>query len=206
MRRSQNIFDGVAKISQTFTAATTNICTATAHGFSNGDKVFVSSGTTLPAGLSASTDYFVVVINANTFYLTAALGGAIVDITDAGTGTHTIVLKGKTIFCEGMDDLMLSFNTTGTAALTMKVQASNKESAPDFNAAQSDTNPWDYLGMYDTEDGSFVDGDTGVVLASADDNRQFKLNIGQARWVSVIVSGWSAGLLRANLTMSEKAA
>lgn len=80
---------------QTFTAATTDICTAAAHGYSTGDRVRVSSGTTLPAGLAAATTYYVIKLTADTFKLAAsdalATAGTAVDVTDTGTGTHSIV-------------------------------------------------------------------------------------------------------------------
>ena len=80
---------------QTFTAATTDICTAAAHGFATGDRVRVSSTTTLPAGLAAATTYYVIKIDANTFKLASsdanATAGTAVDVTDTGTGTHSIV-------------------------------------------------------------------------------------------------------------------
>lgn len=80
---------------QTFTAATTDICTATAHGFETGDRVRVSSTTTLPAGLAAATTYYVIKLTADTFKLAAtdalATAGTAVDVTDTGTGTHSVV-------------------------------------------------------------------------------------------------------------------
>jgi len=82
---------------QTFTAATTDICTAAAHGYLTGDQVQVSSATTLPAGLAAATYYYVIKLTADTFKLANSLANAVagtaVDITDTGTGTHTITLK-----------------------------------------------------------------------------------------------------------------
>lgn len=81
--------------SQTFTAATTDICTAAAHGFKTGDKVRVSSATTLPAGLSAATTYFVIYLTADTFSLATtdanAQAGTAINISDTGTGAHSIV-------------------------------------------------------------------------------------------------------------------
>lgn len=79
----------------TFTAnAATDIITVTTHGASNGLKVQVSSTTTLPAGLSAVTDYFVYVVSPDTIKLATSLAnldaGTFVNITDAGTGVHTI--------------------------------------------------------------------------------------------------------------------
>ncbi len=79
----------------TFTAATTDICTKVAHGFSTGDRVRVSSATTLPAGLAAATTYYVIYLTADTFKLAStdalATAGTAVDITDTGTGAHSIV-------------------------------------------------------------------------------------------------------------------
>jgi hypothetical protein len=74
-----------------FTAANaTDILTSTAHGLANGQKGRVSNaGGALPAGLTAGTDYFVIAAAANTFQLSATLGGAAVNFTTDGTGTHT---------------------------------------------------------------------------------------------------------------------
>ena len=81
--------DAIGNRSATFTAAVTDVITSTAHGLNNGDTVFVSSTTTLPAGLSVNTTYFVISSAANTFSLSANNGGSAVNITDTGTGTHT---------------------------------------------------------------------------------------------------------------------
>ena len=42
------------------------------------------------AGLSAATDYYVRDASGGTFKLAASAGGAAVDVTDAGNGTHFI--------------------------------------------------------------------------------------------------------------------
>lgn len=77
-------------------AMATSICTATAHGLRTGMKVQLTTTDTLPAGLAVETDYYVIKINANTFYLASSLlnANAGVKITlapagDGGTGTHT---------------------------------------------------------------------------------------------------------------------
>lgn len=81
----------------TFTAANaTEIFTANSHGMLTGDgPVQVSNaGGALPAGLVAATDYYVIRINANTFYLATsranAWAGTKVSITSDGTGTQTL--------------------------------------------------------------------------------------------------------------------
>ena len=71
-----------------FTAATSDIITCTGHGLIEGDIIVVDSNTTLPAPLTADTEYYVKYINANTFYLSLTSGGATIDITNTGTGAH----------------------------------------------------------------------------------------------------------------------
>jgi len=83
----------------TFTVdAGTNVITSTTHGLSNGDLIRVSSATTLPAGLTAATNYYVINSAASTFKVSATSGGTEIDITDAGTGTHTWTHYGSRIY------------------------------------------------------------------------------------------------------------
>lgn len=76
------VLDGVA----TVTAADT--FTSNVHGLAADDRVFVAAvaGETLPAGLSATTLYYVRAtgLTADTFTLATTSGGAAVDVTDAG--------------------------------------------------------------------------------------------------------------------------
>lgn len=77
----------------TFTAvaATNVITTSAAHGKIVGDRVRVSSATTLPAGMAAATTYYVLTVpSTTTMTVSATLGGAVLDITDTGTGVHTM--------------------------------------------------------------------------------------------------------------------
>ena len=74
--------------------ATTNVFTKAAHGFVTGLKVQVTTSSALPTGISAITDYFVVVLTPSTFKLSDTLAHAlagtnIIDISDTGTGNQT---------------------------------------------------------------------------------------------------------------------
>lgn len=59
-----------------------------------GTRVRVSTTTTLPAPLAAATDYYFTKISDTTYKLSTSyanlVAGTFIDITDAGTGTHTI--------------------------------------------------------------------------------------------------------------------
>ena len=110
-----------------FTAAASDICTKTAHGMKTGLKVQVSTTTTLPAGLSAATDYFVIYLTADTFKLATSLAnanaGTAVDITDAGTGTHTITptsIAGASVKLQASID---GTNYADIASLTSNITA-----------------------------------------------------------------------------------
>jgi hypothetical protein len=79
----------------TFTAdAGTDVITHSNINLMNYSTIQVSSTTTLPAGLSASTNYFVIKVSDTTCKLATsyanAVAGTNINITDAGTGTHTI--------------------------------------------------------------------------------------------------------------------
>lgn len=75
---------------------TANTITFTAHGLYTGRAVALSiGGGSLPAGLSATT-YYVVVVDANTIKFATSLAnaeaGTVVDITDYGTASNTMTI------------------------------------------------------------------------------------------------------------------
>lgn len=87
--------------------AATDLFTSTAHGLVAGEIVQFSTSGTLPGGLNAFTDYYVIGKNlaANTFMVSELANGASVDITDAGTGTHTVSIPpGQVILAEITDE------------------------------------------------------------------------------------------------------
>ncbi len=80
--------------------ATGNTITLRGERFKVGDKVRFTTTGTLPAGLSLATDYWVASYNTTTFLATfsttlaGGLGGTnLVDITNQGSGTHTIAVQ-----------------------------------------------------------------------------------------------------------------
>ena len=81
--------------SSTFTAvAATDVCTSTATVPNTSTCVQLTTTTTLPAGLSLATNYFIIKVSSTTFKLATTIAlaeaGTGVDITGTGTGTHTV--------------------------------------------------------------------------------------------------------------------
>jgi len=91
-RKPASIFH--TAFSTTFTAvAATDVCTTTSVERTGIAVTFTTTGT-LPAGLSTGTIYFLRRESATTFKVATTLGiagvGTVVDITDTGTGVHTV--------------------------------------------------------------------------------------------------------------------
>lgn len=99
--------------------------TKTGHDFTTGLKGQFTTSGGLPAGLAAVTDYFIIVVDANTYKvatsLVNALAGTAVDITTQGTGNHT-------------------FTPTPIAGGAIKLQKSNVANVllPDYVYASAD--------------------------------------------------------------------
>lgn len=64
--------------------------TESAHGLIAGQSVTLTTTGTLPAGLALATIYFVLVTDDNTFQLEATPGGGAINMTNVGSGTHTL--------------------------------------------------------------------------------------------------------------------
>ena len=94
---------------------------------------------------------------------------------------------GTTLTVSSTQTLLLWVGTAGMGAgdtVTIKVQGSIGHAVPDFGAAQSVTNVWDYVQIVDLEDASNVDGDTGITFSDANDVRQFEINTNGMRHIT----------------------
>lgn len=125
---------------QTFTTdfATDDKLDIISHGFSNDDRIMVtSSSQDLPAGLDSATVYYIINATTNDFELSLTSGGSAIDITDNGTGTHTakqvnvVTLSndgeyesGKNILTGSID---ISGQSSGTSMEYQLVTANNKD-------------------------------------------------------------------------------
>jgi hypothetical protein len=65
-----------------------------AHGLSNGTQIRFSTTVALPAPLDPSIYYYVVSALTDDFKISLTSGGAAIDITDSGTGIHTLWRRG----------------------------------------------------------------------------------------------------------------
>ncbi|MEE8534769.1 MAG: hypothetical protein V3S45_01915 [Kiloniellales bacterium] len=94
----------------TAVASTDEITLANDRNWGLGDVVRLTTTGTLPAGLALATDYFVIPSSKTVYLLAASLANALsrtqIDITDAGTGTHTVTRNAQTRYdCNGAAQL-----------------------------------------------------------------------------------------------------
>jgi hypothetical protein len=61
--------------------------TATGHNFVNGNIVQFYTTGTLPTGISAATDYYVINVSGSTFQVSTTYGGSAVTLSSSGSGT-----------------------------------------------------------------------------------------------------------------------
>ena len=98
---ANELFRGDVGASYVFTVnTTTEIITATGNNFIVGDKVSVSSDTTLPSPLSSSISYFVLSVSGADIQVSLTSGGAAVDLTTTGTGIHKIRKTGASLLLD----------------------------------------------------------------------------------------------------------
>jgi hypothetical protein len=120
---SQSLTNTLSSFS-TFTAdASTDICTHTNINLMPYTRVQLTTTTTLPAGLSLATDYYVIKVTDLTCKFATsyanAVAGTAINITDAGTGTHTInTLLPRYTNGAGVQAFMWNTNATALGAAT----------------------------------------------------------------------------------------
>lgn len=126
--------------SDTFSAdAGTDVCTYTSSAnlpsnILTGTRVRLTTTTTLPAGLALATDYYVIRVSNTTFKLATsyanAIAGTQIDITDAGTGTHTVSwLLPRYTNGAGVNAFFFNSNSTALGAATPNLSISYTNSA-----------------------------------------------------------------------------
>lgn len=120
-----------ASASQVTSSSGLLFTTTTAHGFALGLVVQFTTSTTLPTGISAATDYYVVPITATTYKvatsLANALAGTVVAYTNTGTGDQTatpVAIAGATLVLQGSSDNETTWATVPNSIWTITADGS----------------------------------------------------------------------------------
>lgn len=100
----------------TISHATPAVVTLSAHGMVVGQEISFATSGALPAGLNAGQVYYVIAggFGANSFEVAATLGGAAINTTSDGTGTHTLYANTRQITYLGVNYVYTGGETTDT--------------------------------------------------------------------------------------------
>ena len=179
---------GPRAIASSTNASPIVVTTAAAHGYSTGQKVTIVGHAT---NTNANGSWTIIVTGASTFSLTDSAGNGV------GGATGTYAPRAGLLQVSDFRDIVLAFDSDGAgdAALVAKVVGSIQDDLPDFAAPQGPGNQYDYLQMLTLEGGVAVDGDTGVVLATADINTMYEVNVNGVKWLSVVLTDGTIGEL-----------
>jgi hypothetical protein len=102
---------------------------------------------------------------------------------------------GYALLVENFRNIGLSLSTKDSANFTIKFQISNSQALPNFAAARSVTNRWEYVNVKDCQNNTGIDGDTGVAFAGTDDVRMFEVNTDGQRWICASITAYAAGAI-----------
>lgn len=89
-------------------------------------------------------------------------------------------------------DIEFQLSQTGFSG-TVKFVGSNADAAPDFSAAASAANPWDYVQTVDQIDGSSIAGGTGITSVTVTSVRNLETNSNAFKWIGAVISNYTAG-------------
>jgi hypothetical protein len=107
---------------------------------------------------------------------------------------------GNVISVSDFRDAVVSIATSNNANCKIYCQGAIGDVAPNFAAAQSPTNAWDYIELADLSDSSSpVRGTDSVNPAGTDICKLYEVNINELDWVSFWVETYSAGKITINL-------
>lgn len=197
------IFDAVTPVAVTSsTDATPIVVTATTHGLVTGDSVIIYGHTT---NIAANGIFLVEKVNANSFKLKDINTGADVAGSGAGAGASGVLTKGpKVLLVEDYMNVILSVFTSGSFNGTLKIAGSvgkslNDKSShgdtPNFGATVSKSNPYSFLQIIPLTSGTAVAGGTGITSAGTDIVENYEVNINGIKYICVVPTAWSAGVL-----------
>lgn len=110
----------------------------------------------------------------------------------AATGTGTV------INVEDWEKILVEIATATSANLTVKLQGSISDAVPDFSAAVTASNMWDYLSFADSDaiGTNLVEltaGATGFAVAGTDAFKNVVVTYPGLKWICATVTARSAG-------------
>lgn len=114
---------------------------------------------------------------------------------------------GNSIPVRDFRNCVVRIGTASSANLTLKAQGAicqtaTDYTAPDFAAARTVANLWDYIQMIDLQNGTPVNGDDGFIVTGTDDFQQFEINVNGLDFINFEVTARSAGSVTVDVQLT----
>ena len=89
--------------------------------------------------------------------------------------------------------IVLALTAFNSPNFRIRIKGSITNDAPDFGAAQSETNQWEYIMAKDLNDGSTINGSVGISWAGTGSTRMVEVNTNGLKHFVVEVDNHVAG-------------
>ena len=184
------------------TDATPIVVTATSHGLSTGDTVFIVGHTT---NIAANGIYRVTKVNANSFSLQDRNTLANIAGTGAGAGASGhLCIAPKVALVEDYRNAVMTVGTTGTATLNIRAVGSLGKadgSCPNIGAVASPTNPYTYVQLVNLDTAATVNGATGIAVTGTDILASYEVNVNGLKYFTTIPLTFTQGAITVKLKL-----
>jgi len=120
----------------------------------------------------------------------------------AATGASTVIA------CKDYRNAVVAVFAPANSTFTIKFAGAIGDTGFDATAAQATTNVYDFIEVVDLQDGSAIDGDTGVTIdntTAAVNCRLFEVNTNALDYVAVLVTAYTDGSVSASITLTDNA-
>lgn len=195
------LFDNVTPVAITSsTNATPIVVTATAHGLTVGQRVFIQGHAT---NTKANGIFKVKAATTNTFTLGDEVTNADVAGNGVGVATGFCCLAPQVLLAQDFKTADFFVSTSGNAVVTMAApislgvplssQVSPRNFYPNIGATVSVANPYSFSQLTDLNSGTQITGATGIVVNGTDVEDQYEANINISKYITMIPIAWTSG-------------
>jgi hypothetical protein len=199
------VFDGVGTMASiaSYDGGDDTIITDAAHGLVVGDVVRFNTssaafgGNDAP-GFAENTNYYVITASVSTIFEVSTIeGGTALDLTVASSGGAEWITKEFSetgeIDVNGSEFKTITINAEEAPSVSLTIVGSDMDTPPDWYASQSTTNRFDNVAVYDLQNNTELEGDTGIAITGADTNSIYQVYANNLKWLFVKSSNYASG-------------
>jgi len=163
------------------------------------DDTTLSENTTYYVSSVSYSDFGTSASTSDRFQVSTTLGGSEVDFASTASGSDglykfTQEISGASAFdASGFEFKTLSIFAEDNASVGFKILGSDMETEPDWYAAQSNDNRYDYVAVWDLEGNTELEGDAGIRIDGTDTYNVYEVFSNNLKWLFVKTENFASG-------------